>query len=50
MTYYMARIKSNTTGATSRAGTAYPFEVPGFTPGFQWDSYCSIFSFLCSVL
>ena len=33
-----------------RAGTPYPSEAHEFTPGFQWDSYCSIFSFLCSLL
>jgi hypothetical protein len=32
------------------AGTANPFGTPEFTPGFQWGSCCSIFSFLCNVL
>ena len=27
--------KSNTTGANSEAGTAYPTETPQFTPGFS---------------
>ena len=35
----------NTTGATSGAGTAYLSGTPEFTPGFQWGSYYSIFSF-----
>ena len=37
----------NTTGATSRAGTAYPSGTSEFTPGFQWGSYYSIFSAMC---
>ena len=28
--------KSNMTGATYGAGTAYPFGAPEFTPGFWW--------------
>ena len=40
----------NTTGSISGAGTAYPSGAPEFTPGFQWDSCCSIFCFLCNVL
>ena len=32
---------------TSGAGTAYPSGAPEFTPGFQWGSCCSIFSFIC---
>ena len=35
--------KSNMTGATNGAGTAYPFGAPEFTPGFWW-------AFLCNVL
>ena len=42
--------KSNMTGVTSEAGTANPSGAPKFTLGFLWDSSCSIFSFLCSVL
>ena len=30
--------------------TIYPTGAHKFTPGFQWSSCCSIFSFLCSVL
>ena len=40
---------SNKTGVTSAAGTAYP-SISQFTSGFSWCSFCSIFSFLCSVL
>jgi len=35
------------TGATNGAGTAYPSRAPEFTPGFEWDSCYSIFSFMC---
>jgi hypothetical protein len=41
---------TNTTDATSAAGTAYPSEASGFIPGFKWGSCLSIFSFLCSAL
>jgi hypothetical protein len=34
MTYHRVCKKINTTGATSRAGTAYPSEVPEYTLGF----------------
>ena len=37
----------NRTGATSGAGTAYPSGAREFTPGFQWGSCYSIFSFMC---
>jgi hypothetical protein len=37
------------TGATSRAGTAYPYGAHEFIPGFLCDSYCSILSILCFV-
>ena len=40
-------ILSNTTGATIGAGTSYPSEASGFTPGFQWGSCYSIYSFMC---
>jgi hypothetical protein len=30
------KIKINTTGATSGAGTAYPSGAPEFTPCFSW--------------
>ena len=41
MTYHQVGI---TTGATCGAGTAWPSGVPGFAPGFQWRSCCSIFT------
>ena len=41
--------KSNTMGVTNGAGTAYSSGAPEFTHGYKWGSYCSIFSFLCSV-
>jgi hypothetical protein len=34
-------------GATSGVGTAYPSCAHDFTPGFQWGSCYSIFSFMC---
>ena len=37
----------NATGATSGVGTFYPSGAPDFTPGFQWGSCYSIFSFIC---
>ena len=37
----------NTTGATSRAGTAYPSGVPEFILEFVWGSCYSIFSAMC---
>ena len=40
---------SNTTSATSGAGTIYPSGAPKFTPGVTWGSRCTIFSFLFSV-
>ena len=33
MTYHRVCNKSNTTGATCRAGTTYPSEAPEFNPG-----------------
>jgi hypothetical protein len=42
--------KSNKTGATCGASTAYPSGAHAFTPGFEWGSCCSIFRFLCNVL
>jgi len=38
--------RSNTICATSRAGTAYPFRTPEFTPVFSGVRVCSNFSFL----
>ena len=34
MTYRCICNKSNMSGATRGAGTAYPFGAPDFTPGF----------------
>ena len=45
MNYHRVCNKSNTTGGTSGAGTAYPSWAPEFTPGFQWGSFCSIYYF-----
>ena len=39
--------KSGTIHTTIGAGTAYHSGTPKFTPGYQWCSCCSIFSFLC---
>ena len=53
---YIQKIESLKTGynnmymlgiLTSGAGTAYPSRPPKFTPGFQWGSCYSIFSFMC---
>ena len=38
------------TDTTSGAVTAYPSGAPEFTPVFQWGSWCSLFSFQCSIL
>ena len=32
---------------SSGAGTTYPSGAPAFTPGFQWGSCYSTFSFIC---
>ena len=45
-TYHRICNQIKTTGATSGAGTAYPSGAPEFTPGFQWGSCYSIFSFI----
>jgi hypothetical protein len=50
MTYRRGCKKSNTTGTTFGAGTAYLSGALEFAPGFWWDSCWSIFSFLFSVL
>ena len=47
MTYHRVCNQINTMGATSGAGIAYPSGAPQFTPGFQWGSCYSIFSFIC---
>jgi hypothetical protein len=44
MTYHRFCSLSNTTGATSGTGTVYSPGAHEFTPGFKWDSSCSIFS------
>ena len=41
---------SNTTGATSGAGTANPFYTQEFIPGFKYGSCNTIFSFRFNVL
>ena len=46
MSYDWVCSKSNTTSDTSGSGTAYPFGVPDFTPGFDWGLRFSSFSFL----
>ena len=45
-TYYLVCNQINTMGVTSGARTAYPSGAPGFTPGFQWGSCYSIFSYM----
>ena len=47
MTYHWICNQSNTAGATSGAGTAYPSGAPEFTPSFQCGSCYSIFSSMC---
>ena len=47
MTYHRVCNQINATDVTNGAGTAYPSGAPGFTPGFQWGSCDSIFSFIC---
>jgi hypothetical protein len=47
MTYHRVCNYINTTGAASGAGTAYPSGAPECTPGLEWDSCYSIFSFIC---
>ena len=46
MTCHRVCNQINTTGATSGAGTVYPSGAHAFTPGFQWGSCYSIFSFM----
>ena len=41
--------RTNTTGATSGAGTVYPSGAHESIPGLQWDLCCSIFSVQCFV-
>ena len=50
MAYHRVCNRSNTTGATSGAGTAHPSGAAKFNPGFERGSCCSISYFLCSVL
>ena len=50
MTYHWVCSWSNTTGATSGAGTAYPSGAPSSPPVFLRGLCCSFFSFLCSGL
>ena len=49
MIYYRVCNQINMTGATSGAGTAYPFGAPEFTPGFQWGSCYSLVLYVCFV-
>jgi hypothetical protein len=49
MTYHQTIKKSDKTGATSAAGTAYPFGAPKSISIFKWGLCCLIFRFLCSV-
>ena len=46
-TYYRTYYQINSASATNGTGTAYTSGAPEFTPGFQWDSCYSIFSFIC---
>ena len=47
MTCHRVCNQINTTDATSGAGIANPSGAPEFTPGFEWGSCYSIFSFMC---
>jgi hypothetical protein len=47
MTYIRICNQTNTTGATSGAGTAYPSGASEFTPGFLWGSCYSVICFIC---
>ena len=46
----MINNKNNTTVSTSEAEIASQSEIPEFISALLWDSYCSIFIFLCSNL
>ena len=50
MTYHQIYNQSNTTDATIVARNAYHSGAPESTSRIQWDSCCSIFGFLFSVL
>ena len=41
---------SNMACVLKEAGTDYPSQEPGFTPGFWWGLCCSPFYFLCCVV
>ena len=46
--YYLSTYSlSDASGATIGAGTAYPSRTPEFTPSFKWNSFYSIFSWMC---
>ena len=47
MSFHRVCGQINMTGTTSGAGTVYLSGAPEFTPGFQWGSCYSIFSFIC---
>ena len=50
ISYHRVCNQNNTTGEISGAGAIFPSGAPDFTPGFQWGSCYSIFSFMCNVL
>ena len=49
-TYNRIPNKSNTTSVTCGAGIANPSGALEITSSSEWDSYYSIFSFMCSAL
>lgn len=44
------RLKRNTKGVTSGAEITYHSVASDVTYGFQWNSCCAVFSFICSAL
>ena len=46
ITYHRLCTQIKTTGVTHGTGTAYLSEASEFTPGFQWGSCYSVFSFI----
>ena len=46
--WFITRFVTRLRCATSGAGPTYPFGAHEFTPGFQWSSCYSIFSFMCT--
>ena len=47
---YVRIVSSNTMDATKGAGTAQPSGAHVVISGFEWESYCSIFSYGTSVI